>query len=122
MAAAVANPAGARTNNPQLQARLDLLAEFARRDDLRSFVRVFVPHDLTQEDIDYFVSELEGDKERWEQLKAELVLIADGSRVNSIVGDQRTRAEFRYFMPNQSLNINREVVFVCQNGDWRADG
>lgn len=121
-AAAAANSGGARTTNPQLQARLDLLAEFARRGDLQSFVRVFVPHDLTQEDIDYFASELESDPSRWEQLKTEVTLIADGSRVHTIVGDQRTRAEFRYFMPNQSLNINREVVFVCENGDWRAEG
>ena len=81
-----------------------------------------MPHDLTQQDIDYFASELESDPARWEQLKSEVTLIADGSRVNTIVGDQRTRAEFRYFMPNQSLNINREVGFVCENGDWRADG
>ena len=33
-----------------------------------------------------------------------------------------TKAEFRYFMPNQSLNIHREVVFICENGDWRAEG
>lgn len=121
-AAAAASTGGARTTNPQLQARLDLLAEFARRGDIRSFVRVFVPHDLTQEDVEFFTSELEGDATRWEQLAAEVTLIADGSRVNTIVGDQQTRAEFRYFMPNQSLNINREVVFICENGDWRAEG
>ena len=50
------------------------------------------------------------------------VRIADGSRVTKIVGDQMTKAEFRYFMPNQSLNIHREVVFICENGDWRAEG
>jgi hypothetical protein len=44
------------------------------------------------------------------------------ARVHTIVGDQRMRAEFRYFMPNQTLSINREVVFVCVSGDWRADG
>lgn len=96
--------------------------EYAQGGDLRGFVRVFVPHDLTQEDVDFFAGELEADPTRWELLAAEVTLIADGSRVNSIVGDQRTRAEFRYFMPNQSMNINREVVFVCENGDWRAEG
>ena len=121
-AAAARTSGGARTSNPQLQARLDLLVEFARRGDIRSFVRVFVPHDLTQEDTDYFASELEGDQPRWEQLAAEVMLIAEGSRVNTIVGDQVTRAEFRYYMPNQSLNIHREVVFICENGDWRAEG
>jgi len=25
-------------------------------------------------------------------------------------------------MPGQSLNIQREVVFYCENGDWRAEG
>jgi hypothetical protein len=33
-----------------------------------------------------------------------------------------TKAEFRYFMPNQQLSIQREVVFTCENGDWRAEG
>jgi S-ribosylhomocysteine lyase LuxS involved in autoinducer biosynthesis len=52
----------------------------------------------------------------------ELTLIADGSKVTKIVGDQVTKAEFRYFMPNQQLSIQREVVFTCENGDWRAEG
>ena len=85
-------------------------------------MRVFVPHDLTQEDTNYFAGELEGDETRWKQLVEEVTLIADGSRVTKIVGDQMTKAEFRYFMPNQSLNIHREVVFICENGDWRAEG
>jgi hypothetical protein len=25
-------------------------------------------------------------------------------------------------MPNQQLSIQREVVFTCENGDWRAEG
>lgn len=113
---------GARTTNPQLQMRLDLLSELGKRNDIRGFVRVFVPHDLTQEDTNYFAGELEGDETRWKQLVEEVTLIADGSRVTKIVGDQMTKAEFRYFMPNQSLNIHREVVFICENGDWRAEG
>jgi len=42
--------------------------------------------------------------------------------VLKIIGDQERRAEFRYLMPGQSLNIQREVVFYCENGDWRAEG
>ena len=63
-AAAIAG-GGARTVNPELQKRLDLLAELSRRGDIRGFVRVFVPHDLTQDDTDYFAGELEGDETRW---------------------------------------------------------
>jgi len=85
-------------------------------------VRVFVPHDLTQEDTEYFAGELKEDATRWKQLVEELTLIADGSKVTKIVGDQVTKAEFRYFMPSQQLNIQREVVFTCENGDWRAEG
>ena len=120
-AAAIAG-GGARTVNPELQKRLDLLAELSRRGDIRGFVRVFVPHDLTQDDTDYFAGELEGDETRWQQLAQEVQLIADGSKVLKIVGDQTTRAEFRYLMPNQALAIQREVVFYCENGDWRAEG
>ena len=83
---------------------------------------MFVPHDLNQEDTDYFAGELEGDETRWKQLAQEVQLIADGSEVLKIIGDQETRAEFRYLMPGQSLNIQREVVFYCENGDWRAEG
>ena len=120
-AAAIAG-GGARTVNPELQKRLDLRAELSRRGDIRGFVRVFVPHDLNQEDTDYFAGELEGDETRWKQLAQEGQLIADGSEVLKIIGDQERRAEFRYLMPGQSLNIQREVVFYCENGDWRAEG
>ena len=64
-AAAIAG-GGARTVNPELQKRLDLLAELSRRGDIRGFVRVFVPHDLNQEDTDYFAGELEGDEHQVE--------------------------------------------------------
>ena len=113
---------GTKTTNAQLQQRLTLLAELGARGDVDSFVRVFVPHDLTQEDAEYFAGELKEDATRWKQLVEELTLIADGSKVTKIVGDQVTKAEFRYFMPNQQLSIQREVVFTCENGDWRAEG
>ena len=113
---------GAKTTNAQLQQRLTLLAELGARGDVDGFVRVFVPHDLTQEDTEYFAGELKEDATRWKQLVEELTLIADGSKVTKIVGDQVTKAEFRYFMPSQQLNIQREVVFTCENGDWRAEG
>ena len=113
---------GVRTTNAALQNRLNLLVELAKRNDIKGFVRVFVPHDLTEEDTAYYAGELEGDSERWKLLGDEIALLADGGEVFEIVGDQRTRAEYRYLMPNQSLNITREVVFVCSNGDWRAEG
>ena len=47
-AAAELTTGGAKTTNPQLQMRLDLLAELGKRGDIRGFVRVFVPHDLTR--------------------------------------------------------------------------
>lgn len=121
-AAAELTAGGAKTTNPQLQMRLDLLAELGKRGDIRGFVRVFVPHDLDKDDTDYFAKELEEDPTRWRQLVEEVSLIADGAKVTKIIGDQVSKAEFRYFMPNQSLSIHREVVFVCQNGDWRAEG
>ena len=81
---------------------------------------VFVPHDLTQDDTDYFAGELEGDETRWQQL-ARVQLIADGSKVLKIVGDQTTRG-VQVPDAKPALAIQREVVFYCENGDWRAEG
>jgi|TARA_B110000977_G_scaffold201228_1_gene294862 hypothetical protein len=121
-AAAELVPGGVKTTNVSLQARLTLLATLGANGDIDGFVKVFVPHDLTQEDTTYFAGELKEDATRWKQLVEELSLIANGSRVTKIVGDQVSKAEFRYFMPNQELSIHREVMFTCENGDWRADG
>ena len=78
-------------------------------------------------------------------LSAELQVLASGSGVRRIIGDQVrfqrcaaptlrqrshhahrcpsqvTRAEFHYAMPGRTF-INREVVFVNTGGDWRAEG
>ena len=49
MAGAAAAAGGTRTRNPALQARLEELAACCARDDIRSLVKIFVPHDLTDE-------------------------------------------------------------------------
>jgi len=48
-------------------------------------------------------------------------VLASGVGVRRILGDQRTRCEFRYGMVGRE-HIGREVVFVCVDGDWRAEG
>ena len=50
-----------------------------------------------------------------------LPAIADGATVEKIEGDQTTEAVF--FFPHPTLErCDREVVFVCVEGEWRAEG
>ena len=47
--------------------------------------------------------------------------IAAGATVEKIEGDQTTKAVF--FFPHPTLErCDREVVFVCVEGEWRAEG
>ena len=120
-AAAIAG-SGARTVNPELQKRLDLLAELSRRGDIRGFVRVFVPTTSRRMTRTTSPASWKGTRRGGNSLHRRSSSSPDGSKVLKIVGDQTTRAEFRYLMPNQALAIQREVVFYCENGDWRAEG
>ena len=58
---------------------------------------------------------------RWSSLAGEILAIVEGSRVFKIIGDQQTQCEFK-FLQLENAQIQREVVFVCQEGDWRAEG
>ena len=58
---------------------------------------------------------------RWEVMAAELHVLASGDGVRKLLGDQVTRCEFHYAMPGRGF-INREVVFTCVGGEWRAEG
>ena len=105
-----------------MQAKLDQLAALARDGKIRELVAVFVPLDLSPAEAAEFASDLEGDKDRWAALAAELILIASGQGVHNIVGNQRDKAEFHFRVPGEREFITREVVFTCIGGDWRAEG
>ena len=114
---------GVVPRNEALRRKLELLAAHASAGRLRDFCAAFLPLDLSAEEASDFVAGLETDTQRWTQIAAEVTALATGDGVRRVIGDQRTRAEFRFSMPGRTY-INREVVFVCAEGtnDWRAEG
>ena len=111
----------AKTTNAALQQKLDELAAFASSGDRKAFVEAFVPLDCSPEDTANYLSVLTGDDDEWAALSAEIQAIAAGATVEKIEGDQTTKAVF--FFPHPTLErCDREVVFVCVDGEWRAEG
>ena len=111
----------ARTTSAALQAKLDKLAAFAAQGDRKAFVEAFVPLDCSPEDTANYLSVLTGDDAEWAALSSEIQAIADGATVEKIEGDEKTRAVF--FFPHPTLErCDREVVFVCVENEWRAEG
>ena len=110
-----------RTTNAALQQKLDELAAFAKAGDRTAFVQAFVPLDCSPEDTANYLSVLTGDVDEWAALSSEIQAIADGASVEKIEGNQTTKAVF--FFPHPFLErCDREVVFVCVEGEWRAEG
>lgn len=54
-------------------------------------------------------------------MAAEMRVLASGDGVRRVLGDQVQRCEFHYAMPGRAF-IGREVVFVCVDAEWRAEG
>ena len=110
-----------RTTNAALQQKLDELAAFAKAGDKQAFVQAFVPLDCSAEDTASYLAVLTEDDAEWAALSAEIQAIADGATVEKIDGNQEKRAVF--FFPHPTLErCDREVVFVCVEGEWRAEG
>ena len=111
----------AKTTNAALQQKLDELAAFAAQKDIKAFVEAFVPLDCSADDTNNYLSVLTDDDAEWAALSSEIQAIADGATVEKIEGDQTTKAVF--FFPHPTLErCDREVVFVCVEGEWRAEG
>ena len=111
----------AKTTNAALQQKLDELAAFAAQNNRKAFVEAFVPLDCSPDDTSNYLSVLTGDDAEWAALSSEIQAIADGGTVEKIDGDEKTRAVF--FFPHPTLaRCDREVVFVCVEGEWRAEG
>ena len=111
----------AKTTNAALQQKLDELSAFAAQGDRKAFVEAFVPLDCSADDTNNYLSVLTEDDAEWAALSAEIQAIADGATVEKIEGDQTTKAVF--FFPHPTLErCDREVVFVCVEGEWRAEG
>ena len=111
----------AKTANAALQQKLDELAAFAAQNNIKAFVEAFVPLDCSADDTANYLSVLTGDDDEWAALSSEIQAIADGAAIEKIDGDQEKRAIF--FFPHPTLErCDREVVFVCVDGEWRAEG
>jgi hypothetical protein len=100
-----------------------------RNGAVRNFVQGFVPVDVSEEDIAAFGETICSDEEFFGSMQREIRQCATGESVESITGNQRTRAVFTLRpLPGQlnggggSLDIVREVVFVFQEAKWRAEG
>jgi len=108
------------TSNPTLQAKLDELMALAAADNREAFARAFVPLDLGEEDLVGYAEDLRDDG-NWRNLVGEIGALASGETVTRIAGDQTTTVTFFFPHPLQA-KCDREVVFVCVGGEWRAEG
>jgi hypothetical protein len=113
-----------QTDSPTLQQKLDMLSLLAEANDREQFVRQIVPLDLTDSEINLFLSDLTVASEaegQWKNLSEEIVALARGKGVTKIEGDQTTKAIFFFEHPILK-GCDREVVFICTQGEWRAEG
>jgi len=115
-----------QTTSVSLQAKLDQLVEYVAVNDRESFVKAFVPLDLSAADAAAYLQDLTTAPEaegQWKHLAAEIVALRLGRGVRKIEGDQVTRAIF-YFTHPILIGCDREVTFTCDSitGEWRAEG
>jgi hypothetical protein len=112
-------PPTKRTTIAALQAKLDALVDLAAEGNREAFARAFVPLDLTAEDLAGYVEDLLND-ETWRNVVAEVAVCAGGVTVTRI--DETEKSTTFYFQHPFMSQIDREVVFVCVSGEWRAEG
>ena len=119
-----------KTKSKSLQQKLDKLALLASQNKIHEFVTNFVPLDLTPEETQAFKDDLvtedqieEEELSSWDNLKLELQVIASGRGVTKIdeMEDGGNQVVFSFQHPVYS-GCDREVVFICNNGEWRAEG
>lgn len=102
----------------------------ARTDLIMEFCRSFVPVDVTEDDLVHFSGNLSQDDEYFMALQRELRQCESGIGVESITGNQRTKAIFTLHAPagavsdGSELDIVREVTFISHNNGvtWTAEG
>jgi hypothetical protein len=113
-----------QTTSASLQAKLNHLTELGLANNRAAFVQQFVPLDLSPADAEAYLQDLTTEPEaegQWRNLASEIAAIRSGQGVDRIGGDQVTRACFFFSHPLLE-KCDREVTFVCTNGEWRAAG
>eukprot|EP01036_Dinobryon_divergens_P028311 gene28311-37242_t len=100
-----------------------------RLSTIMLFSKSFVPSDVSEDDIQHFSGNLINDIEYFESLRRDLEQCESGYNVESIQGDQRSKAIFTLLPPegllssDSSLDIVREVSFISTDyGEtWTAE-
>ena len=113
-----------QTTSQTLQAKLDQLTQLGLANDRAGFCQQFVPLDLTTTDMQGYLEDLTVHPEangQWNNLVAEIAAMRSGKGVDRIEGDQVQKAVF-YFTHPLLQNCDREVAFLCNGGEWRAEG
>lgn len=113
-----------QTSSSSLQHKLDLLTKLALANNRAEFVNQFVPLNLTPAESAGYLADLTTEAEadgQWNTLIAEIAAITAGRKVDKIEGDQVSNAVF-YFQHPLFEGCDREVAFVCIDGEWRAEG
>jgi hypothetical protein len=129
-----------KTTNASLQTQFEAWVEMftaalaltdpskERTDAIIAFCRTFVPLDVTEDDIEHFSTNLIKDTEFAQSMLREIAQCGDGELVETIEGNQRTRAEFTVKPPvgqlteGSSLDIVRVVAFISSDGfKWTAE-
>jgi hypothetical protein len=113
-----------QTTSATLQVKLNRLTQLGLANDRPNFVKEFVPLDLSEADAGAYLQDLTTHPEadgQWNNLVAEIAAMRAGAGVDKIEGDQVNKATF-YFVHPLLQNCDREVVFNCVNGEWRAHG
>eukprot|EP00756_Hemistasia_phaeocysticola_P059329 Hpha_TRINITY_DN36071_c0_g1::TRINITY_DN36071_c0_g1_i1::g.170865::m.170865 len=130
------------TSSEALQAKLgqwcqqlDALKEMEEEkpNKMLDFVRGFAPSDVEGGDLEAFAEQLVEDVEFFHSMVRELHQCESGECVESISGNQTTRAVFTLKpLPGQlqpgegaGVDVVRELVFIKDegaDGEWRAEG
>ena len=121
-----------RTRSKALQAQLDSWCleltkveqqesgSEAWKSSVRSFCKGFVPTDLSEDDLEHFTAGLAADPVWFGSLAGEIKTCAAGTGVSEVKETEKSSTFL--FGSHSHEQIDREVVFVCQGGCWRAEG
>jgi hypothetical protein len=115
-----------RTKNPNLQNQLSRWVELCgevesisdpseKRNKMIEFCRTFVPGDVTEDEMTDYAESLIGDEELFQATHRELDQCATGNGVESIKGNQKTRAIFT-LLPLQDTGV---ITVLLSNSNVR---
>ncbi|GMI10283.1 hypothetical protein TrLO_g6759 [Triparma laevis f. longispina] len=113
-----------KTSIPALQTYLTSLIAPIESEDKQKFVELFVPLDVTSEDITGFLGDLNSSPSQWLNLTSEIRVIESGEGVERIEEEDGGKKIIFYFEHPLLEGCDREVEFVLSGEppEWRAGG